>query len=207
MLLAQRIKAIADTGRLYGKNEYDLERYHELQEIGLRLSSMATGKELAVIQDFYDQVTDYPTPKTDVRGIVLNEAGEILLVQESIDGKWALPGGWADIGFTPAEVMVKEFREETGLSVIPVQLLAVFDKKCHPHPPQPYYVYKYLFYCKALSTGVQKGFDILDAAFFAIDRLPALSEDRILASQLELGWQKIQTGDSTTFFDLPAGMQ
>jgi ADP-ribose pyrophosphatase YjhB (NUDIX family) len=202
-LIAQRIKAIADTGLLYGKNEYDLERYRELQEISLQLGSGITGKDMETLRSFYDQCTDYPTPKTDIRGIALNEAGEVLLVQESIDGKWSLPGGWADIGHTPAEVIVKEFREETGLEVVPRQLLALFDKKCHPHPPQPYYVYKYLFYCELQSTTIQKGFDILDAAFFAVDQLPPLSEDRILASQIQMAWNKIQTGDATTFFDQP----
>jgi ADP-ribose pyrophosphatase YjhB (NUDIX family) len=52
------------------------------------------------------------------------------------DGKWSLPGGWADVGYTPKEVIIKEFKEETGIDIIPERLLAVFDKRKHPHPPR-----------------------------------------------------------------------
>ena len=62
---------------------------------------------------------DYPTAKVDTRGMVLSPGKKILLVKESIDNKWSLPGGWADIGYSPREVIVKEFKEETGLDVIP----------------------------------------------------------------------------------------
>jgi hypothetical protein len=71
----------------------------------------------------------------------------------------------------------------------------------HPHPPQPFYVYKMVFYCKALSTTLNKGFDVLDVDYFDINNLPDLSEDRILKSQIELLYQKIVTGDLTAEVD------
>ena len=51
-----------------------------------------------------------------------------------------MPGGWADVGYTPFEVAVKEVFEETGLHVDAVRLLAVFDKSKHDHPEEPWYV-------------------------------------------------------------------
>ena len=78
-------------------------------------------------------VLDYPTPQVDVRGFILNENDDILLVQEKSDKKWALPGGWADIGLSPSENVIKEVKEESGLEVEVIKLLAVYDKKCHPH--------------------------------------------------------------------------
>jgi ADP-ribose pyrophosphatase YjhB (NUDIX family) len=50
---------------------------------------------------------DYPTAKVDIRGMILSPDKKILLVQESLDKKWSLPGGWADIGFSPRETIVK----------------------------------------------------------------------------------------------------
>ncbi len=109
----------------------------------------------------------------------------MLLVKESLDGKWSLPGGWGEVGFSPSEVIRKEIKEETGLEATVSRLLAVYDKKCHPHPPQPLYVYKLVFWCEAVSGSLSPGFDIIDARYFAIEQLPELSEERILKSQIE----------------------
>ncbi|GHS91140.1 hypothetical protein FACS1894203_1360 [Bacteroidia bacterium] len=77
---------------------------------------------------------EYATPKVDIRAVVFDENNRILLVKEKAAGCWSLPGGWADVGFSPKEIAMKEVKEETGLDVIPVRLLAVPDKKCHNHP-------------------------------------------------------------------------
>ncbi|MDF2190183.1 NUDIX hydrolase [Paraflavitalea sp. CAU 1676] len=200
--LAKRIKSIADTGLLYNTNDYDRERYTELLEISHELTSHLIGQPIEVIKDFYAPNKDYPTPKVDVRGLLLNEKGEILLAREMADGKWTLPGGWADIGFSPAEVIEKEFREETGLQVKATRLLAVFDKRCHPHPAQAFYVYKFALLVELNGPlNFQKGFDILDTGFFPIDQLPELSKDRILQSQIELLYKKAADPGSAAYFD------
>jgi ADP-ribose pyrophosphatase YjhB (NUDIX family) len=200
--LAKRIKSIADTGLVYNTNEYDRERYAELLEISHELTGLLIDQPVEVIKNFYAPNKDYPTPKVDIRGLALNKAGEILMVKEMADGKWTLPGGWADIGLSPSQVIEKEFREEAGLTVKATRLLAVFDKRCHPHPPQAFYVYKFALLCEVVGDiHLQKGFDILDAAFFPIDQLPELSEDRILRSQIELLYKKAAEPSSATYFD------
>ncbi|BAV07148.1 ADP-ribose pyrophosphatase YjhB, NUDIX family [Filimonas lacunae] len=187
LLAFQKIQSIADTGLLYCKDEYGRERYHDLKETATTAMAALTGNSLETIQNFYSQVTDYPTPKVDVRAFIVNEANEILMVKERADGKWTLPGGWADVGNTASESVIKEVKEETGLTAHVVRLLAVFDKKMHPHPPQPFYVYKMAFLCQVTGDWTfEKAFDVLDVAFFSIDKLPELSEDRILASQIQL---------------------
>ena len=118
------------------------------------------------------------------------------------DGKWSLPGGWADIGLSPSQVIVKEFREETGLTVKATRLLAVFDKRCHPHPPQAFYVYKFALLCELVGElRLQKGFDILEVGFFPVDQLPELSEDRILRSQIELLYKQAAEPNAAAYFD------
>lgn len=193
--IAKKVKSIADIGLLYSKDPYDRDRYTELHELALEMMSQLVNTPLEEVRSFYDPVTEYPTPKVDIRGILLNEKNEILLARESADGKWSLPGGWGDIGLTPSEVIVKEFLEETGLQVAVTRLLAVFDKKMHPHPFQPYYVYKFVFLCELKGDMLfNKGFDMLDAAFFPIDQLPELSLDRILPSQIEMLHQNVMNG-------------
>jgi ADP-ribose pyrophosphatase YjhB (NUDIX family) len=199
-LIAQ-LRSVADIGLLYAKNEYDIERYTELQHIGNQMLNTVTNFGDETIKILFPQAKDYPTAKIDIRGLLLSEDNKILLARESADGKWSLPGGWGDVGYSPKEVIIKEFQEETGLDIVPERLLAVFDKKMHPHPPQPFYVYKMVFYCKAVSTELNKGFDVLDVQYFDIDQLPELSEDRILKSQVELLYQKIVSGDLRVWVD------
>ncbi|WP_411029096.1 NUDIX hydrolase [Spongiimicrobium sp. 3-5] len=197
----KRINALADTGLVYSDQGYDRERYEEIKEIGLHMLADITDQPLGKLKDFYMPVEDYPTPKVDVRGLVLNSENEILMARESEDGKWTIPGGWADVGFTASEVIVKEIEEETGLNVSVDRLLAVYDKKCHPHPPQPFYIYKLVFLCIINDGELKPSFDILDTAFFGMDNLPELSEDRILKPQLQQLFKMAMDKNKVVYFD------
>ena len=194
-----RIRSIAEIGLLYSKDDYNIDRYSELQRISHELLGLITGEKIETVKNFFQSTTDYPTVKVDIRGMLLS-GDKILLVQEA-DNKWSLPGGWADIGYSPSEVIIKEFKEETGLDVTPLRLLAVLDKRKHRHPPQPTYVYKIVFLCKASSSALAKGFDIQGVEYFSIHDLPPLSEDRILNSQLRMLYTLATNDQQTTFFD------
>ncbi len=182
--VVKRIKAIAETGLVYTNGSYDKERYEELKEISLRLMAEISGIPFTKLDNFFLPQLDYPTPKVDVRGFVLNDKGQILMAQERVDGKWTIPGGWADVGNTPTEVAIKEIREETGLNAEIVRLLAIYDKQRHPHPSEPYYIYKLMFHCRVTGGKLKAGFDMQGADWFSLDELPPLSEERILESQL-----------------------
>ncbi|WP_136466588.1 NUDIX hydrolase [Flagellimonas onchidii] len=199
--LIKRIKAISETGLVYSKDGYDRERYEELQQISLELMSSIGNTPLGELQDFFVPQQDYPTPKVDVRAFVLNEKEEVLMAKESIDGKWTIPGGWADIGSTPSEIAVKEVAEETGLKVKVVKLLAIYDKQVHPHPPEPYYIYKLMFLCRIVGGELKAGFDMLDVGFFTLNNLPELSEERILESQLNHLYRLTKSSASDVYFD------
>lgn len=197
----KRLKAIADIGLLYCNNDYDKERYSELRDISFRLMNQVSGHSIEALKEAFPLAKDYPTAKVDIRAFVLSPDNKILMARESADGKWSLPGGWADIGHSPAETIIKECKEETGLDVYPVNLLAVFDKKKHAHPPQPFYIYKMVFHCQAVSSELSKGFDVLDVGYFDINDLPELSTDRILKSQIELLYKKVLSSGTETYFD------
>lgn len=197
----KRLKAIADTGLLYAQNEYDRERYLELQEMSFRFLHTISDHPMDSLKQRFPLTTDYPTAKVDIRGLVLSPDQKILLVKEAADGKWSLPGGWADVGYSPKETVIKEIKEETGLDAKVKRLLAVFDKRLHPHPPQPLYVYKLVFWCEVATEEIKKGFDVLDVQYFSMDALPALSEDRILASQIETLYQRIVRSETECLFD------
>ena len=184
LIALMRIKAIAETGLVYNQQDYDRERYEELKSLSIKLMAAMGNVAVPQLENFYMPQHDYPTPKVDVRAFILNENDEILMAKESVDGKWTIPGGWADIGNSPKEVVVREIKEETGLEAEVVRLLAVYDKQKHGHPEEPYHIYKLMFFCQTKGGTLQPGFDMLDASFFPMERLPELSEPRILKSQL-----------------------
>ena len=181
----KKIKALAETGLVYATNGYEVERNQELVDLSKELIAAIANQPIEAFDKFYLPPKEYPTPKVDVRALILNEKDEILMAKEKMDGRWAIPGGWADVGHSPSEVVVKEVEEETGIIAEVERVLAIYDKRCHPHPPQPWYVYKIMFLCKATGGELRGNFDIEASDWFAIDQLPPLSEDRILASQIQ----------------------
>lgn len=187
--IAKRIRALAQTGLVYNEDDYDRERYEEMVTLSNQMTALISGNDVSVIAGCFRIEDDYVTPKVDVRAVVFNDKDEILLVRESADGCWAMPGGWADVGFTPSEVAIKEVKEETGLDVEAVRLLAVLDKRCHPHPPHSHYAYKLFILCRLTGGEFSDTFDILDKGFFAKDALPPLSEERTLQSHINMAYE------------------
>jgi ADP-ribose pyrophosphatase YjhB (NUDIX family) len=198
----KKLKALADTGLVYATDGYNRDRYEQILEISLELMAQVGSTSIDELKMAFAPVVEYPTVKTDVRGLVLSpNKKQVLMARESSDGKWTLPGGWADVGDTPREAVVKEIFEETGITAKPVALLAVFDKRMHNHPPQPYYIYKMVILCEAVSGELKSGFDMAGAGYFDIANLPELSEDRILKNQVELVYKKAVEGNFVAYFD------
>ena len=115
-----------------------------------------------------------------VRGVVFNDAGEILLVRHSYGGRnWFLPGGGHRGGESPEEAMVREMREETGLAVAITGLVGVyFYTGWHNRD------HIYVFACQRVGGDLQRvGGEIADIRWFPPDDLPPnqmLALDRIL---------------------------
>lgn len=182
---AKKVHAIAETGLTFNNNEYDLERYEQLKQLSFEMLSIIGNTSPEIISNLFSHQKGYQTPKIDVRGVVI-ENEQILMVREKIDGCWTLPGGWADVGLSPYENVVKEVREESGLKVEPVRLLSLMDKKNHAHPPTPWYCYKIFVLCRRSGGELKAGMETLDTAFFSKDSLPPLSEERITKEQIEI---------------------
>jgi ADP-ribose pyrophosphatase YjhB (NUDIX family) len=200
--LIKRNISLCDLGYLYAHNGYDDERYQELKEINMKLLNLITDNDLEELCNFYLPIKEYPTPKVEVRGMLFNEKNEILMVEEKLDkGKWSIPGGWADIGFSPKEMIIKEMKEETGLDVKVVKVLAILDKKFYNHPEEPFYTYKIVFLCEKISGKLRNTFDIDDVKFFPLNSLPPLSKPRILKEQIDLLCKLINDNDSQVYCD------
>jgi 8-oxo-dGTP pyrophosphatase MutT (NUDIX family) len=105
-----------------------------------------------------------------VAGIVFNKNfTQILLIHRRDIPVWALPGGGIDSGETPEEAICREMWEETGLRVKVSRKVAIYE------PRNKLAKRTHLFECIPICGHLEeKGEEVDDVAFFAIDHLPEL---------------------------------
>ncbi|MDM5327057.1 NUDIX hydrolase [Neobacillus sp. CF12] len=197
---AKQLQSIAQAGLTYSKDVYDLERFELIRNISVDILNHYTDMDKPVIKDLFAGGTGYATPKVDIRAVIFKD-DKILMVRENTDGHWALPGGWADIGYTPSEVAVKEVKEESGFTVKPIRVIAVADKKCHPHPPSAFHVYKIFIQCEIIGGQPVKGIETSEVKFFAENELPPLSTARNTQSQIEMAFKYLKNPHDGVYFD------
>ncbi|ATF91695.1 NUDIX hydrolase [Cedecea neteri] len=195
--VAQKLNAIAQTGLTYAKDVFDKERYETLRQIAEDLLRSRFNIDSETLNPVFE--TGYATPKTDVRAFIIRD-GKLLMVKEAEDGKWSLPGGWADVGDTPSAAVCREVVEETGLEVKVTKLLGVWDRNLHGHPPLPWHVYKLIFLCEETGGSLALSHESTDISFFDINDLPELSLTRIVPEELIVSME-IATSDRQPWYD------
>jgi ADP-ribose pyrophosphatase YjhB (NUDIX family) len=196
----RRLAAIAQNGLTYAEGAFDRERYQELAALAAEMMGAYTGTAPERVLQLFAREDGYATPKVDVRGVVFR-AGEILLVREREDGRWSVPGGWADAGLTPREAIEKEVREESGFEVRSVRLLAVYDRERHDVPPLRWSVYKMFILCDLMGGDATSSIETEEVAFFPEHALPSLSEGRSSRKQIERMFTLSRNPNGPTDFD------
>lgn len=180
----QRIQAIVQSGLAYSKDLFDQERYEELQALSKELIATVTEAPLKDVEQFYSTETGYATPKVDVRALIVNQKGAILLVKDRGSHEWALPGGFADVGLSATENVLKEVREETGLVANVERLIAVYDTNKSNPKNLPVHYYKLIFRCQVESGQLTTSYETSEIGYFQLNQLPKLSERRTTVQQL-----------------------
>ncbi|GAB4526846.1 MAG: NUDIX hydrolase [Anaerolineae bacterium] len=174
---AREIQALSQTGLTYSENDYQTQRYRRLMEIAAEIIASHTRLcRQPVLENFLVQ-PGYATPKVDVRGAVLRD-GRILLVQERADERWCMPGGWADVGELPSEMVEREVWEESGFEVVARKLIGVYDANRSGIPMEFYHAYKIVFLCEIVGGQARPSNETLAVDFFSFDDLPPLSSER-----------------------------
>lgn len=198
--LARRLLALSQTGLHFCSEEYDRERYREIADIACRLLAEESGREAAEIQRAWFVEDGYSTPKIDVRGAIFRE-DRVLLVRERLDGKWTLPGGWADINDTPSYAVEKEIEQESGFTARAVKLAAVYDRNKHGHPHYLFHAWKLFFICDITGGGPRTSYETTAVEFFSLEALPELSLGRTTAAQIRRMWEHHCDRSRFTEFD------
>jgi ADP-ribose pyrophosphatase YjhB (NUDIX family) len=193
---ARRLQAIAQNGLMFSRDPFDRERYQQVRRVAAEILASHTAMDMALISNLLQGEHGYATPKIDVRGAVFRDH-RVLLVCEQSDGLWTLPGGWADVGESPAEAVVREIREEAGFETQVCKLVALYDRNKHGHPAMLFHAYKAFFLCDlvggragrpcadAVAPSAATSHETRAVAFFGREELPPLSTARVTVHQID----------------------
>lgn len=175
---SEALAGIARTGLGFTTNPYERERFEEVLAVAADMRAAAAHGDVkpeSLVAEWMRSVGDgiagYQTPKAAVGAIVGDDEGRLLLIQRSDSGVWLYPTGWADIGYSPAEVVQKEVLEETGIHCRVERLVAVIDGMRRGWTRVP--LYSLVFHCRAVGGELRAHpQETLDVGFFAEDELP-----------------------------------
>jgi ADP-ribose pyrophosphatase YjhB (NUDIX family) len=179
---SESLAAIARTGLGFTESLYEQERFTEILHVAADIRAAADGEgELpedaaGLVQEWLGDVgkgiPGYVTPKVAVGAAVGNDTGELLLIQRADSGVWLYPTGWCDVGYSAAEVVVKEVLEETGIESEPVRLIAVLDGLRLGFTRIP--LYSLVFHCRATGGELSPHpLECRDVGWFTPETLPS----------------------------------
>lgn len=171
---AQRLQAIGQTGSQLTEGYYDEINYHNVLQVAAEIVAEHTNLPAGEVLKSFSAQPGYATVKVDVRGAVVRD-GRILLVQERRDGLWCMPGGWADVGDSPAQMVAREVLEESGFVVRPTRLVGVYDANRTSKYLEFFHAYKVVFLCEITGGEAKVSDETSGVEFYDFDALPPLS--------------------------------
>ncbi len=170
---AMKVLSICKIGLKYSKDPYAIENYEELQKLSV---DMLNSLHIYPIKDNFYERDIYPTPNLSVRVIVLNKHQQILMVKEVMDGKWAVPGGWCDVFDAPSQAAINEIKQEAGIDVCLIRLLAVMQRERYKDYPTLVSEMVHYFLGVYENGDFQTSHETSEVAWFDLDNLPELSK-------------------------------
>ena len=198
--IAREGRAIAQTGLAFNADGFDHQRYQRLRELAALLMAQGSATEHESILELLRQEKGYATPKVDVRGAAFQD-GRVLMVREISDGKWTLPGGWADVNQSAGECVVREIAEESGFTARALKLAAVYDYQKRNPSPHIDSIYKMFFICEIVGGAASASNETSEVAFFPRNELPPLSLGRTTAAQIDRMFEHRERLELATDFD------
>lgn len=196
---AVELQSIAQAGLVYGKDEFDIERYEQIREIAAEMISYKSEIPVEKVKDLFCNEIGYQTPKLDSRAAIFQE-DKILLVKEN-NGTWSLPGGWVDVNVSVKESTIKEVKEEAGLDVTADLVIAVQDREKHNLPIYAYKVCKVFVLCNVIGGKFEANLETMESRYFGIDELPKLATEKNNEEQIRMCFDAYHTKNWKTLID------
>lgn len=197
---AIEIQSLAQAGLTYTDNVYDIERYERLREIAAEIIEEKSNISLEKVKDLFCNENGYQTPKIDTRAAIFKD-DKILLTHEN-NGTWSLPGGWCDVLESVASNTIKEVKEETGLDVETIKIIAVQDRNKHNKPIYAYGVCKIFVLCNVIGREFIENIETTEIKYFSLDEIPNnLAEEKTNNEQIEMCFKAYKDEKWQTQFD------
>ncbi len=203
-LWADQLRAMSTHALHYVDNAYDKERYQQIAEIALAMLALASGETMTDLEPLRGTVLSHPTPFAVGDAAIIDEQERILLIRRADNGLWAMPGGALEVGETPAEGVVREALEETGVYSEAVGLVGIFDSRFCGTKSR-HHLYQITFLCRPLEKAPvaqpSHAHETLETAWFAEVELPdAIDPGHV--TRIPIAFQLFR-GERQPFFDRP----
>ena len=182
---AKELQMLSQGALAYCKDPYDRERFERIREISVEIMSEHTDIPIEKMRSLFANEAGYQTPKIDIRASIIKN-NKILLVKEKLDGRWSMPGGWADIGLSVYDNIIKESIEEAGAVVTPNKVIAILDRNKHVTDDYPFTIYKIFVDCDFIKGEHMENIETSESGFFSLDDLPELSVTRNTYEQIKM---------------------
>lgn len=196
----REIQQLCQTGLAFSESQYDSQRYKRLTEIAAEIVASHSDISKEELTENFLAHPGYATPKVDIRAAIV-ENNKILPVQESMDHKGAMPGGWADVGESPATAIIRETKEECGLDVLPVKVVGVYDANREGRPLELFHAYKIVFLCENLGGNLKTSAETIAVDYFKFKDLPELSTARTNKKHLKDVFAHLSNPSLLTIFE------
>lgn len=196
-----KLRALCNGGLAYAKNPYQVETFEQMLGLCAELTALVDARPLPEIERRFFEERRFLTPYPVVDTAVFDDRGRILLIQRRDSGRWALPGGWCEVGELPSENAVREVWEETGYRIALSGFLGVFDNIFHGGGP-PH------FYCLLFAGRVIGGTPIvtretLDVRWFTADEAPWEQLHKAHPARIRFAFEWLADSSLPAFYDAP----
>jgi ADP-ribose pyrophosphatase YjhB (NUDIX family) len=173
-LIADKMRGMASLSDTFAGNVYEAERAQHLMALAAEVAALASDGEES-LEDIQAIFETRPwlrvSPAVGVDAVVINPAGELLLLRRKDNGRWGLPGGILEAGEAPAQGVLRELWEEAGMRGEVRALLGVFDALAWGSRAKAHYI-ALTFHVICQEYTPAPGVEMLEAAYFPTDRLP-----------------------------------
>lgn len=196
---AKELQFIAQGGLTYSKDVFDIERFERIREIAAEMLSLQSEIPIEKVKNLFCNETGFQTPKLDTRAAIFKD-DKILLVKEK-NGTWSLPGGWVDINQSIKTNTEKEVKEEAGLNVKAIRIIAMQDRNLHNIPPYAYNVCKVFVLCEIESGYFRPNIETDESAYFGLEELPILAKEKNNEEQIKMCFSAYYDRNRQVLFD------
>lgn len=224
--LISSIVSVARTGLAWTKDKslYEYERYERIIELAAEAAelvsqggegpsaTLASELRLGWLAQVTPGAAGYVTPKISTGAVCFDDEGRLLLGKRGDSGLWFIPTGWLEVGLTPAQNVIKEVREETGIECRPVRIIGVRDTRYNRQTianpalalnPHAIHNIALTFLCEALSSEFRlHPLETQEAGFFTEEEALRLVPERA-SLIIEQGFAARRGELPEIYFDLP----